>query len=355
MNASVTTPSTPPPALDTRAVAAKPLWRRIVATRAAAILLLDVFLFLVFTALSNGHVFASVENMQSLMVAGTEALLLAVGLCMLLGAGIFDLSLGSNLVLSSVVGATLVHSISKPAADGLSFGNVGPAIAAGFVACALTGMAFGAINGFLVAYLQINALIATLGTLGVGMGLAYVITNGADISGLTPDLQKYFGLSTFGPVPFPAIVAVLIAGLLYLVVRYLRFGMRTLAIGSSRSAADRAGIKVTQHLMRLTVIAGLLAGLAGFFDIAHYASTAVSGHSNDALNAVTAAVLGGTLLEGGRISILGAIWGTALGVILQGGLVIVGVSSYYQLIVVGLVLIVAVGLDRVTYLRRQKA
>ena len=109
------------------------------------------------------------------------------------------------------------------------------------------------------------------------------------------------------------------------------------------------------HLLKLAVMAGVLAGTAAFIDLSRYASTTINGHSNDALNAVTAAVIGGTILEGGKVSIIGAIWGTGLAVILQGGLVIIGVSSYYQLIVVGVVLIVAVSIDRVAYVRRQRA
>jgi ribose transport system permease protein len=156
-------------------------------------------------------------------------------------------------------------------------------------------------------------------------------------------------------VPVPALIAIVIAAALYTCVRYTRFGLRTLAIGSSRSAAERVGIRVPQHLLRLAILAGGLAGLAGFIDLARFASTSINGHANDALAAVTAAVIGGTLLEGGRISMIGAIWGTALAVMLQGGLVIVGVSSYYQLIAVGLVLIVAVALDRVSSLRRARS
>jgi len=348
---AATTPA--PPATDTRAVAQKPWWKKALTTRATAIFLLDVALFIVFTVWSHNRVFASIANVQGLLIGGTEALLLAVGLCMLLGAGIFDLSLGANLVLSAVVGAKVMHAIAPATASG-TYPHAGAAILLGLLACLATGIAFGTVNGLLVSYGQINALIATLGTLGIGTGLAYVITGGADISGLPPAMQANFGLKTIGKIPLPAIIALLIAFALYLVVRYLRFGSRTLAIGSSRSAAERIGIKVPQHLMRLTILAGALAGLAGFVDLSHFASTAITGHANDALAAVTAAVLGGTLLEGGRISILGAIWGTGLAVILQGGLVIVGVSSYYQLIVVGTVLIVAVGLDRVTAARRDR-
>lgn len=353
MSTNVTTmPGGTPPQVDTRAVAAKPAWRRVLTTRAAAILLLDAVLFIIFTGIKP--VFASQANVQSLLLSGTEALLLAVGLAMLLGAGIFDLSLGANLVLSSVVGAEAFKAIGHPNAAGI-YSNVGAGIGVCLVVCIVTGAVFGLVNGLLVAYARMNALIATLGTLGIGTGLAYVISGGADISGLPAQVQGNFGLRTIGPIPVPAVVAIVIAACLFLVVRFTRFGMRTEAIGSSRVAADRVGIKVPRHLIRLTILAGALAGLAGFVDLSHFASTAISGHANDALNAVTAAVIGGTLLEGGKISIPGAVWGTGLAVILQGGLVIAGVSSYYQLIAVGAVLILAVGLDRVAFIRLQRA
>jgi ribose transport system permease protein len=342
----------PPPQVDTRAVAPKPAWQRVLTTRATAILILDVVLFLIFTAIKP--VFASLANVQTLLLSGTEALLLAVGLAMLLGAGIFDLSLGANLVLSSVVGAEVFKAIGHPNASGI-YSNVGVGVFVCLVVCILTGAAIGLFNGLLVAYAQMNALIATLGTLGIASGLAYVSGGGSDISGLPAQVQANFGLRTVAQIPVPAFIAIVIAIILYLVVRFTGFGMRTEAIGSSRVAADRVGIKVPVHLLRLTILAGALAGLAGFVDLSHFASTTITGHANDALNAVTAAVIGGTLLEGGKISIPGAIWGTGLAVILQGGLVIAGVSSYYQLIAVGAVLILAVGLDRVSFIRLQRS
>jgi len=349
---SAPTISAPTPPIDTRAVAQKPWYVQMLKTRAAAILGLDIILFIVFTFLSTDKVFASVESVQALLIAGTEALLLAVGLTMLLGAGIFDLSLGANLVLSSVVGAKVMTSISPVSEDFTTWSNVGQGVVAGIIACIITGMLFGIVNGLLIAYLRINAVIATLAALGIGTGIAFVLSGGCDISGLPPRIQENFGLASWGPIPYPALVALVVTLIFYLIVKYTRFGMRTLAIGSSQVAAVRAGIQVPRHLMRLTITAGALAGLAGFIDLTRFASTAISGHGNDALNAVTAAVIGGTLLEGGKISMLGTLWGTGLAVILQGGLIIIGVSSYYQLIAVGVVLIIAVALDRVTSSRR---
>jgi ribose transport system permease protein len=104
----------------------------------------------------------------------------------------------------------------------------------------------------------------------------------------------------------------------------------------------------------LALITGTLAGLAGFVDIARFGTTTVAGHAQDGLAAVTAVVIGGTLLEGGRVSITGAVWGSGLAIILSDGLVVLGVAPFYQLITIGVVLIVAVALDRLRYRRNPR-
>lgn len=324
-------------------------------TRAAWILILDIALIGVFTALSRNNVFFSEANAQSLLLSVSQIMLLALGLAMMLGAGIFDLSLGANLVLSSVVGASVMRQFQTVPGDPTSYPNPTLAILAGLAACIITGALFGIVNGLLIAYGNINSLIATLGTLGIGTGTALLITGGTDLGGLPVALQLEIGLKTIGIVPIPAIAAIVTAVVLWLVVRYCRYGLRVQAIGSSRPSAERAGIRVRGYLLSLTVLGGALAGLAGFIDLARFGSTSVSGHANDALGAVTAAVIGGTLLEGGKISIAGAVWGTGLAVILQTGLVILGVSSFWQLIVVGVVLLTAVLLDRLAAQRRNRS
>ena len=321
--------------------------QQLLGARATWIFLLDIALIVLFTSLSRNGVFLSFLNLKSLLLSGTEMLLLALGLSMLLGAGKFDLSLGANLVLSSICGAlAMVYLKSSGAAPVII-------IFAGLIGCVVCGAAVGALNGVLVARFNINSLIATLGMLGVGGGMALVLTgNGQDITGFPPQLQAQFGLKTFGPFPLPALVALGVAAVLWAVIQHTAFGRHTLGIGSSAVAAARVGLRVERHIFILFVLAGALAGLAGFVDLAHFQTTVISGHPNDALQAVAAVVIGGTLMEGGRISIIGTIWGVALAAILQNGLVIIGVSSAYQLIAVGAVLIAAVGLDRLSAARR---
>jgi ribose transport system permease protein len=332
---------------DLRAVPKPGLLRRTFSGTAAWVLLIDIALIILFGALSSDHAFLGLTNVQSLLLGGTEALLLALGLAILLGSGIIDFSLGANLVLSSVIGALTIQAIAGPFNPQGHYNSLGLAIFAGFLVAVAIGILFGLVNGLIIAYLGINALIATLGTAGISTGIALVITNGGNISGLPGDIQKDIGLNTVaGVFPLPALVAIILALLVFLMLRYTRFGMRSLAMGSSRTAAERAGINVKRHILRLAMLAGGLAGLAGFIDLARFGATTSSGHTNDALNALTAVIIGGTLLEGGRVSIIGAIWGTALAVMLQEGLVVIGVQAFYQLIVVGAVLIIAVSIDR---------
>lgn len=338
-------------AADTRAVAKASLIARWLASGGSWVLLLDVVLVIIFTMLSASHVFWSLQDFQALTLDATETLLLALGIAMFLGAGAIDISVGSNLVLSSVLGAeVIVHTAGAANAQG-NYPHLAGALLLGFVVCVVTGVVYGAVNGVIIAYIRVNSLIATLGTAGVGMGIAELITGGNDIP-VPPAIQSDFGLFTVGPVPLPALLALVIAVVLWVVLRTTRYGIRTLAIGSQRLAAERAGLDVPRHLFSLALLCGLLAGFAGFVDLGHYAATTVNGHSNDALAAITAVVIGGTRLEGGKISLPGALWGTGLSVLLQGGLAVLGVSPFWQLIAVGTVLIAAVSLDRIRFRRR---
>jgi ribose transport system permease protein len=325
---------------------------RLLRSRALWVLAFDLALIAFFSITSTEHVFFSIQNAQSVMIGTTEALLLALGLAMLLGAGMFDVSLGANLVLSSVVGALVIDQFQG--AD-RTYTAPWTAIGLGFLACVSSGITFGLINGLLIGVGDINSLIATLATLGIGTGVALLLADGADIGGMPFQMQESIGLKTVAGIPLPAIFAVLAAASLWGVVRYTRFGMHTQAVGSSRPAAERAGLRVRTHYIRLAVLAGALAGVTGFIDLSRFGSTALNGHSNDSLGAVTAVVIGGTLLQGGFISIPGAVCGAAMSVILQSGLVIAGVPSFWQLIVVGLVLILAVLVDRISSKQRASA
>jgi ribose transport system permease protein len=341
---------------ETRAVKQKSLLVRWTSTSAFWVLLIDIVMVVIFGLWSQDHVFWTGENFRALMLGGTEMLLLALGLAILLAAGVFDLSVGANLVLSSVIGAkVMISAAGVQTANPTVYHHPLRAILLGLGTCLLSGAVFGLVNGLIITLLDVNPIIATLGTFGIGSGLALVVTNGVDIAGVPRPAQSDLALRTILGVPLPAGVALILAVLLWATVRYTRWGLHVIALGSSRVSSARAGLRINRVILSLTVVTGLFCGLAGFLDIARYTSTSVSGHANDALGAATAVLLGGTLLEGGRISIAGAVWGAAFSMILQTGLIVVGVESAWQIVAIGAALVVAVAIDRSRAKRRLAA
>jgi ribose transport system permease protein len=327
--------------LDEASVAAAPTVRSrfasLFSSTAAWILIVDVLLVIVFGAYSINHTFWSIAALKVIALDSATALILACGIALLLGAGEIDLSVGAGLLLSSVLGGKVI----------IDFAGSGTVVAAlaGLGVCVAVGAAIGLFNGIVVTQLHVTSLIATLATLGIVTGIANIVTGGTDVTGIPVVLQNDIGIRTVGSIPVPALFALLVWALMWFVFRATRFGLRMLSFGSSRSAAVRSGIRVNLNLVIAFVIVGALAGLAGFVDLTRFATTNLAGHQTDALAAITACVIGGTSLFGGRVSIGGVLTGTLLAVILQDGLVVIGLSSYYQLIAIGVVLIAAVFLD----------
>jgi ribose transport system permease protein len=299
---------------------------------ALTILAVDVVAVLLFGALS-GFAFLKVQSLRDIALDGSEYVLLSIGVALLLGAGELDISLGANVILSSVVGGEVMGAFKNP----------GLGIFLGTVVCILTGAAGGLFNASVVILLRVNSFITTLASLGIFTGIAYVITGGYNVSTVPFSLQTDFGIGRlFGVMPYPALIAIVAAFVAGWFLYRARFGLHTLALGSSREAAIRAGVKVRKKLLQLFVVAGICAGIAGFIDLARYTTTNLSGHQTDALAAIAGAVIGGTNLFGGKVSIGGAVFGSLLAVILQDGLVVIGLQPFYQLIAVGVVLITAV-------------
>lgn len=311
---------------------------------ATLVIAVDIALILLFSIISPGHAFATRRDFTNMGLDAAELVLFAAAVTFLLAAGELDISIGSNVILSSVVGAKVVVAVG-----GTSLSHYGVyhhlfrGIAAGVAACVLTGVAFGLVNAFLVTWLRINSFITTLATAGIGYGLSLVLTNGSDVPGLPQQLQTSFGVrNVLGGIPLPALVTAIAVVGLWFTLSKTRFGLRTLAIGSSRDAAERAGLRVPSHLVILFVIVGAAAGIGGVIDISRFATTNVGGHQTDALSAIAGTVIGGTSLFGGAGSIVGAVAGAGLAVLLETGLVIQGLTPFYQQIAVGCVLLAAV-------------
>jgi ribose transport system permease protein len=308
-----------------------------------------IALIVIFGLLSPNGAFFRVSNLSTITLNVAVTMLLAVGITLILAAGELDLSIGSNVVLSTVVAAQVLVALSGSYEEVRAgdYPHLPLGIVAGTVAGILAGTLFGAINGLLITRLRINSFIVTLGTTGIGTGLAYVASNGVNVANVPRVLQTGFGIQKlFGIVPYPMIVVLIISAALWYTLRSTRFGLHTLAIGSSREAAERAGIRSKRHVLALFTLMGALAGVAAVLDLTRFSTTNIGGHQTTALAAIAAVVIGGTSLFGGRATIAGSMVASLIPVILGTGLVILGVPSFYQLIVVGAILIAAVFVDQ---------
>jgi ribose transport system permease protein len=317
----------------------------------------DLILILVFGFASPGHVFFNAGNFTNMARDASQLVLLAGGFCLLLAAGELDISIGANVILSSVLGGKVILSVAGTSDQEVAgqYPHFTTAVILGFMTCVVVGVLFGLVNGLIVTRLGVNSFVTTLGTLGIGTGLALVFTGGNDLVSIPPSLQSDFGVyNVAGYIPAAAIVTAVIVLLLYLVLRTTRFGIHIVALGSSRQAAVRAGLRTKREVTILFVLMGFLAGIGGIMDVCRFATTDLSGHQTDALQAIAGVIIGGASLYGGRVSIPGAVFGTLLSVILETGLVIQGLSPFYQQVIVGSVLIAAVAL-RANLVKREEA
>jgi ribose transport system permease protein len=334
-----TTGSTPPagPPSAGRSVAGR-LGRRVLTASETWTLLAFIALCVFFSIKSSGK-FNSITNFSLMGQDSAWYLVMAVGQTfVILTAGI-DLSVGSVLVLSGVV--TDLYCIDH---GGATAGT--GTIIVGVILGILTGAGCGAVQGFLVAKLKVAPLISTLAGYGAFLGIAYLITGGADYRTVPNKLVNTIGLGSAIGIPWLIIISFGIAIIFGVILAVTRFGRYTYAIGSNPEAALRVGINVDLHLIKVYALAGLLSGVAGILSLANFDSTTIAGHSFDNLTVITGVVLGGASLFGGRGTMLGTVIGLAIPVVLSSGLVIIGINQYWQQVVIGIVLAGAVYIDQ---------
>jgi len=293
--------------------------------------------------------FLTVYDITQIAVNASIYLVLGVGMTYVIITAGIDLSIGSVLVLAAVAAAEYnIHH--GGAAAGWGTVAVCVVIALG------VGAAWGALQGVLVATGRVPALIVTLGGMGAALGLAEIATGGEDPSGaVAGHLQNSLGYGKLLGIPWLVVLAAVVTLVFGLVLGTTRFGNHTFAIGSNPAAARRAGIPVARHLVKVYALMGLLAGLGAVMWLASYGTTSIAGHSTDNLTVITAVVLGGTSLFGGRGSVLGTVIGVFIPAVLTTGLIVIGVQQYWQDVAVGVVLVAAVQLDQMRKQTRERA
>ncbi|WP_439679707.1 ABC transporter permease subunit [Embleya sp. MST-111070] len=322
------------------------LWPRLARTNTWWTFLVLMVLVTAFSIMRPSQ-FPTSFNLRNVATDAAVLLIIGVGMTFVIIMAGIDLSVGSVLVFAGVAAAKTMTAVSGPDAG---WGAILLGVLAGLAA----GAAWGAFNGFLVAKARVPALIVTLGSLGMALGLAQVMTEGQDVRGVPTRFTDTIGNGRILGVPWLVVIALLVTAVGALVLGTTRFGRRTYAVGSNAEAARRAGIPVDRHMIAVYALSGTLAGLAGVLSLARFTTTTIGGHANDSLGAIAAVVLGGTSLFGGIGTVVGTLIGVFIPAILQNGFVILGVQPFWQSVAVGAVLIAAVYADQLRRRGRQR-
>jgi len=275
--------------------------------------------------------FLTVSNLLNLLRQVSINAIIACGMTLVILTGGIDLSVGSVLALSSAVLA------------GLAAGGTPWPLA--LLAALALGAALGLFNGVIITRGKIAPFVATLGTMAIARGFTLVYTGGRPVTGL-PSALRWLGTGYVGPIPAPIIIMVAVFAVVYLVLAHTPVGRFIYAVGSNEEAARFAGIPVARVTALTYVITGLASALAGAILTGRLNSAQPTAGSGFELDAIAAVVLGGTSLAGGQGSVLGTAIGALIIGILDNGLNLLGVSSFYQQVAQGAVILLAVLMDR---------
>ena len=302
-------------------------------------LLMVLVFFEVWARVSYGGTFLGrLYSVQSILLAATQILLIALGLTFVIISAGIDLSIAFTAGLAAVTMAVVIRALAaQPPLLGFLVGLV-----VALIVAAVPGL----VNGWMISRLGVPSFIGTLGMYGIARGMAYLVAGGGTVAISNPVATEFGNGTVFNVIPVPVLVAVVFT----LVFRYLlsqtKFGLYTYAMGGNLNAAVRAGVATKRHTLILYVMSALTAGAAGIIYTSRFSAGAVEAGEPVLLYAVAAVFIGGASLTGGSGTISGTVIGSLIIAVIQFGLVFINVPPYYQFVAVGLVIIVAVLIDQ---------
>ncbi len=304
-----------------------------------------IALLLMFVGLSLASSnFLTVDNGLNVLRQISINLCLSIGMTLVILSGVIDLSVGSVLALAGAVASGLLRNgIALPALGVWLQFTVFGAVLAGL----LVGLTLGWFNGCVITRFALPPFVATLGTLSVARGLTQLWTRGFPITGLGPEFG-FIGTGHFFGLPMPVWISGALVAVFTLVTRKTRFGRYLYAVGGNERAAQLTGLNLRRIRIGVYALGGGLAGVAGLILTARLDSATPSAGIGYELDSIAAVVIGGTSLNGGRGSVPGTVLGCLIIGVLNNGLVLLEVSPFWQQVIKGFVILLAVALDRIS-------
>ena len=271
--------------------------------------------------------FLTLANFNNVLNQSSIYLFLVVGMAYVIAAGEIDLSVGAIIGFEGMVMSNLYYA-GVPA---------GVCLIAGIISSVIIG----ALNGWLVAKYRINSFIVTLCTMTVMRGIVLLVMNSRTRYGFGP-VFAFLGSGQIGIINMPILMAIIAVIIANLIMRKTRYGVYTLFMGSNEVALSRAGVNTRRHKISIFAFSGLLAGLAGIVVMGRLNSAEPLAGTGYEMDAIAAVILGGTVLEGGKGSISGPFIACIILNIIKDGLTLLGVSTHYQEIITGVIIIISV-------------
>ena len=312
-----------------------------------------IFIFSLCTFLDPDH-FLKVDNMLNVLCRSSINGIMAAGMTYIIITGGIDLSVGSMLAMCGMIGAASMLYFSGGTWAEISTGSYIHlklwAMIAGTLVCVLAGAVCGFANGMLITRLKLAPFIVTLGTMSIFRGISYIMNDGKPFA-----VSDYSWLDTgrVAGIPSSVILLVIVMIAFWFLLKHTRFGRYTYAIGSNIQTAFHAGINVNRTLVWIYTLTGALVGLASMITVARASTAQPTAGISLELDIIAACIIGGCAPSGGRGTMLGTVIGTLLIAFIRNGLTLLGISTNVQLVVIGLIIIVAVTADQ--FATRRKA
>jgi len=281
--------------------------------------------------------FLTIDNFLNVLRRSSVYGIIAIGMTSIIISAGIDLSVGSMIALCGMVGAAVMAGLGGTDPQGMSL-IIGSIVGIGM------GTVCGFLNGLLITRLSLQPFIVTLGTMSFFRGISLVMRDGQPIN--VPS-YKYLGEGTVLSIPISIIIFAVIIAIAIFILRYTRLGRYTYAIGSSRQAAFHAGVNVNRNLIYIYTFTGFLVGIAAMIATSRTGSAQPTAGLGAELDIIAAVVIGGASLAGGQGTITGTIIGTLLISFLRNGCTLLGISTNAQLVVIGMIIVLAVAVDRV--------
>jgi ribose/xylose/arabinose/galactoside ABC-type transport system permease subunit len=277
--------------------------------------------------------FLTQGNLLNVMLQAATVSIIAAGLTVVLITGEIDLSVGSLIGMTGSVAAVLIIKLDCP-------------VWLGIAAALVAGLAAGLLNGLATVAFQIPSFVVTLAMLGIARGAGLLLTNGRPVSGF-PDDYSFIGQGRIGVIAVPVIIALVVYAVIHLMLTRTKLGIEVYATGGGRRAAEMAGIRVNRVIIKTFVISGLCGAMAGIVLSSRLDAGNGDFGATNLLDAVAAAVVGGTSLTGGGGSVIGTLGGILIISVIRNGLVLLNVQAFWQEVAVGVIIVLAVVINKI--------